>query len=57
LRLKRSDYGFAHGLWIGGNQVDIAISGVGVRRDAAPRNAEAPAAQSRSATGNLTRLR
>jgi polyisoprenoid-binding protein YceI len=56
-RVKRSDYGFAHGLWIGGNQVDIAISGVGVHRDAPPRNAEAPAAQSGSATGNLTRLR
>jgi polyisoprenoid-binding protein YceI len=56
-RVKRSDYGFAHGLWIGGNQVDIAISGVGLRRDAPPRNAEAPPAQSSSATGNLTRLR
>jgi polyisoprenoid-binding protein YceI len=56
-RVKRSDYGFAHGLWIGGNQVDIAISGVGVRRDAPPRNTEAPPAQSSSATGNLTRLR
>jgi polyisoprenoid-binding protein YceI len=56
-RVKRSDYGFAHGLWIGGNQVDIAISGVGVRRDTPPSNAEAPAAQSSFATGNLTRLR
>jgi polyisoprenoid-binding protein YceI len=55
--VKRSDYGFAHGLWIGGNQVDIAISGVGVRRDESPRNAEAPPAQSSSATGNLTRRR
>ena len=30
-RIKRSDYGFEHGLWIGGDLVDIAISGVGVR--------------------------
>jgi polyisoprenoid-binding protein YceI len=58
-RVKRSDYGFAHGLWIGGNQVDIAISGVGVRRDALPaRSADrAPGPQSSSAAGNLTRLR
>ncbi len=48
--LKRSDYGLAHGLWIGGNQVDIAISGIGVRRDAPPRSANGP-------TGRLTRLR
>jgi polyisoprenoid-binding protein YceI len=46
-RVKRSDYGLAHGLWIGGNQVDIAISGVGVRRDALPPGSAdaAPAAQ------------
>jgi polyisoprenoid-binding protein YceI len=30
-RIKRSDYGFAHGFWIGGDLVDIAISGVGLR--------------------------
>ena len=30
-RIKRSDYGFAHGFWIGGDQVDIDISGVGLR--------------------------
>lgn len=30
-RIKRSDYGFPHGFWTGGDQVDIAISGVGVR--------------------------
>jgi polyisoprenoid-binding protein YceI len=35
-RIKRSDYGFAQGFWIGGNQVDIAISGVGVRGDPLP---------------------
>jgi polyisoprenoid-binding protein YceI len=58
-RVRRSDYGFAHGLWIGGNQVDIAISGVGVRRHAPPARSTdgTPAAQSSSATGNLTRLR
>jgi polyisoprenoid-binding protein YceI len=33
-RIKRSDYGFAHGFWLGGDQVDIAIRGVGVRGDA-----------------------
>lgn len=49
-RVKRSDYGFAHGLWIGGNQVDIAISGLGLRRDASPPSAD-------QATGSLTRLR
>jgi polyisoprenoid-binding protein YceI len=58
-RVKRSDYGLAHGLWIGGNQVDIAISGVGVRRDALPaRGADgAPAPQHSFAASNLTRLR
>jgi polyisoprenoid-binding protein YceI len=58
-RLKRSDYGFAHGMWSGGNQVDIAISGVGVRRDELPPpSAErAPNPQPRSATDSLTRLR
>jgi polyisoprenoid-binding protein YceI len=30
-RIKRSDYGIAHGFWIGGDLVEIAISGVGVR--------------------------
>ena len=25
-RIRRSDYGFAHGFWIGGDLVDIAIS-------------------------------
>jgi len=35
-RIKRSDYGFAHGFWIGGDQVEIAISGVGVRGEALP---------------------
>jgi polyisoprenoid-binding protein YceI len=38
-RIKRSDYGFAHGFWIGGDQVDIAISGVGVRGGPSPRSA------------------
>ena len=38
-RIHRSDYGFAHGFWIGGNQVDIAISGVGVRGDPLPPRA------------------
>jgi polyisoprenoid-binding protein YceI len=38
-RIKRSDYGFAHGFWIGGDQVDIAISGVGVRGGPVPRSA------------------
>jgi len=27
-RIKRSDYGLPHGFWTGGDQVDIAISGV-----------------------------
>ncbi|HEY1724467.1 MAG TPA: YceI family protein [Steroidobacteraceae bacterium] len=27
--VKRSDYGLPHGFWTGGDQVDIAISGVG----------------------------
>jgi polyisoprenoid-binding protein YceI len=35
-RIKRSDYGIAHGFWIGGDLVDIVISGVGVRGDALP---------------------
>jgi polyisoprenoid-binding protein YceI len=35
-RIKRSDYGFAHGFWIGGDLVDIAISGVGVKATAPP---------------------
>jgi polyisoprenoid-binding protein YceI len=58
-RLKRSDYGLAHGLWTGGNQVDIAISGVGVRGDALPsRTADARQIhQTRSPTGSVTRLR
>jgi polyisoprenoid-binding protein YceI len=58
-RLKRSDYGLAHGLWMGGNQVDIAISGMGVRRDATPPRSAvgAPAPQPSVASGNLTRLR
>jgi polyisoprenoid-binding protein YceI len=38
-RIKRSDYGFAHGFWIGGDLVDIAISGVGIRGDAPPPRA------------------
>jgi polyisoprenoid-binding protein YceI len=58
-RLKRSDYGFAHGLWSGGNKVDIAISGVGVRRDAPPPPSTdlAPGPQPSSATDSLTRRR
>ena len=35
-RIKRSDYGFAHGFWTGGDQVDIAISGVALRGAASP---------------------
>jgi polyisoprenoid-binding protein YceI len=38
-RVKRSDYGIAHGFWIGGDLVDIAISGVGIRGDAQPAGA------------------
>ncbi|MDB6102372.1 MAG: polyisoprenoid-binding protein [Gammaproteobacteria bacterium] len=30
-RIKRSDYGLPHGLWTGGDQVDISISGTLVR--------------------------
>lgn len=58
-RLKRSDYGFAHGLWSGGNQVDIAISGVGVQRAAlAPLSVDpALSPQPSSATDSLTRRR
>ena len=33
--IRRSDYGFAHGFWIGGDQVDIDISGSGVRAEPA----------------------
>ena len=29
--VKRSDYGLPHGFWIGGDQVDITITGVGMR--------------------------
>jgi len=43
-RIKRSDYGFAHGFWTGGDMVDIAISGIGVRGDPAPRRAAATTA-------------
>jgi len=42
-RIRRSDYGFAHGFWIGGDLVDIAISGVGVKA-AAPPQAQEPEA-------------
>jgi polyisoprenoid-binding protein YceI len=57
-RLKRSDFGLAHGLWIGGKQVDIVISGVGVRRDAPPPGSVERAVnpQPRSATASLTQL-
>ncbi len=34
-RVRRSDYGFAHGFWTGGDLVDIEISGIGVRGQAA----------------------
>ena len=30
-RVRRSDYGLPHGFWIGGDQVDITIMGVGMR--------------------------
>jgi polyisoprenoid-binding protein YceI len=30
-RVKRSDYGLPHGFWLGGDQVDISISGAGTR--------------------------
>jgi len=30
-RVKRSDYGLPHGFWIGGDQVDISIIGIGTR--------------------------
>jgi polyisoprenoid-binding protein YceI len=42
-RIKRSDYGFAHGFWIGGDLVDIVISGVGIRA-AAPLSGPDPQA-------------
>jgi polyisoprenoid-binding protein YceI len=29
--VKRSDYGLPHGFWTGGDQVDITITGVGMR--------------------------
>jgi len=32
-RVKRSDYGLPHGFWTGGDQVDITITGVGMRAD------------------------
>jgi polyisoprenoid-binding protein YceI len=43
-RIKRSDFGFAHGLLIGGDVVDIAISGVGLRETPARAHAAADAA-------------
>ena len=30
-RVRRSDYGLPHGFWTGGDQVDITITGVGMR--------------------------
>jgi polyisoprenoid-binding protein YceI len=42
-RIKRSDFGFAHGLLIGGDTVDIAISGVGIRDAESPAHATAAA--------------
>lgn len=30
-RVRRSDYGLPHGFWTGGDQVDISITGVGMR--------------------------
>jgi polyisoprenoid-binding protein YceI len=50
-RIKRSDYGIAHGFWIGGDMVDIAISGVGVRGDAPPRPAADAATAAAIAAG------
>jgi polyisoprenoid-binding protein YceI len=46
-RIKRSDFGFAHGLLTGGDIVDIAISGVGIRD--APTRAHAAAGAAASA--------
>ena len=51
-RIKRSDYGIAHGFWIGGDLVDIAISGVGIRGDAPPPRA-ADAATARAIAERL----
>jgi polyisoprenoid-binding protein YceI len=39
-RIKRSDYGIADGFWIGGDQVNIDITGIGVRSEA-PRSTDA----------------
>jgi polyisoprenoid-binding protein YceI len=52
--IKRSDYGFAHGFWIGGDQVDIAISGVGVRGGPAPRSASDSASHASATPGAMT---
>jgi len=30
-RIKRSDYGLPHGFWMGGDEVDISIRGIGVK--------------------------
>jgi polyisoprenoid-binding protein YceI len=51
-RIRRSDFGFAHGLLIGGDMVDISISGVGIRGDAPP----APAAAAAGASATAARL-
>jgi polyisoprenoid-binding protein YceI len=56
-RIKRSDYGLAHGFWMGGDQVEIAISGVGVRGGPSPRSAADSAIPSdAAATMRLTGL-
>ena len=43
-RIRRSDYGLAHGFWSGGDMVDIAISGVGRRGALPPARGAATAA-------------
>jgi polyisoprenoid-binding protein YceI len=41
--IRRSDFGFAHGFLSGGDMVDIAISGVGIRGAEPPAHAAAAA--------------
>jgi len=51
-RIKRSDFGFAHGLLTGGDMVDIAIRGVGIRDAPTPAHA-ADAAGSAATAAHL----
>ena len=47
-RIRRSDYGLAQGFWSGGDMVDIAISGVGLRKSLLPARGTAAASTAAS---------